>query len=377
MLVQNYLREKGLQSLVDEFAIRVKEYPEYGLYKLNYDQIESPKNHPIVNECRALILDKDWNVVSRSFDRFFNYGECNTVAEFSFDNVTVFEKADGSLCPVYFCPQSNRWEISTRGSCFAEVPHVFGAAGVDKTFREMILGAMNFADESQFQGAMAYMPTGFTYVMEYTSPFNRIVTPYEIPQMVLLGIVGNATGIEVRSLETVCDLLVTVGMNVRLPEVYNLSSGDECLKAVKELPSMQEGYVVLCNNTGKRVKMKSPGYVAIHHLRGNGNLTFENIAELILLDEHEEYLTYFDTDRPLFNPVIEAREKLDLYMTLIYNQHKDIESQKEFAMQVKDYSFAWVMFEARKKHCSPTHAFNEGTMSKKISLLEKFSKEQK
>jgi hypothetical protein len=73
MQVVQYLKEHGIGKLVSEFGIKVKEYDE-GLLVLNYDLIESPKSHPIVMECRSLILDKQFNVVSRSFDRFFNLG---------------------------------------------------------------------------------------------------------------------------------------------------------------------------------------------------------------------------------------------------------------------------------------------------------------
>ena len=68
-----YIKKNGIESLKSEFGINVKEYDD--LFVLNYDQIESPKTHPIVQECRSLILDKQFNVVSRSFDRFFNFGE--------------------------------------------------------------------------------------------------------------------------------------------------------------------------------------------------------------------------------------------------------------------------------------------------------------
>ncbi len=75
MKVVDYLKKNGLAALEAEFAIKSKLYEE-GLIVLNYDQIYSaPKAHPIVVECRGLILDTDFNVVSRSLDRFFNYGE--------------------------------------------------------------------------------------------------------------------------------------------------------------------------------------------------------------------------------------------------------------------------------------------------------------
>ena len=73
--VQKFLRNNSLKDLNEKFGIKVKEHDHF--VGLNYHQIKSPKSHPIVMECRSLRLHKDenWTVASRSFDRFFNYGE--------------------------------------------------------------------------------------------------------------------------------------------------------------------------------------------------------------------------------------------------------------------------------------------------------------
>lgn len=122
MKVQEYLRNKNdplqaLATLKEELGIRYKVYEEDGIVILDYDQIESPKTHPIVIECRSLILSyPEFDVVSRKYDRFFNYGEApDMYADFSFDDAVVMEKADGSLIGVYHNPKTDRWEISTRG----------------------------------------------------------------------------------------------------------------------------------------------------------------------------------------------------------------------------------------------------------------------
>ena len=76
MEVIKFLKANGnnFQKLTDVYGIKVKDYPEQKLVVLNYDQINSPKMEPIVQECRGLILDYALNVVCRPFDRFFNYG---------------------------------------------------------------------------------------------------------------------------------------------------------------------------------------------------------------------------------------------------------------------------------------------------------------
>ena len=68
----------GLAQLKAVCGINYKQHPKYPeLYHLSYDQLESPKGHPIVRECRGLILSAsdNWNVVAYPFNRFANQGE--------------------------------------------------------------------------------------------------------------------------------------------------------------------------------------------------------------------------------------------------------------------------------------------------------------
>ena len=106
--VQKFLlaqKEQGLsnaqafEQLTEQFAIKVKHYEDERIVLLDYHMIDSPKMHPIVIECRSLILQFDtFGVVSRKFDRFFNYGEALEYYEdFDLPRSVIMEKADGSL----------------------------------------------------------------------------------------------------------------------------------------------------------------------------------------------------------------------------------------------------------------------------------------
>jgi len=75
--VQQYLKTKSLDDLTAEFGIKITKHP-FGLplVILNYSQFDSPKDHPLVRECRGLVLEVgSWKIVARSFYRFFNFGE--------------------------------------------------------------------------------------------------------------------------------------------------------------------------------------------------------------------------------------------------------------------------------------------------------------
>ena len=72
--VQKYLKDHTLDDLKEEFGINFKLYDDRVILKYRVDS--KPKYHPIVLECRGIILSfPDFEILSRGFDRFFNYGE--------------------------------------------------------------------------------------------------------------------------------------------------------------------------------------------------------------------------------------------------------------------------------------------------------------
>ena len=377
--VSKFIREKGIQALKDELAIEVRAYEDHGLFKLNYSQIDSPKMHPVVQECRGLLVDSNGDVVSRTFKRFFNFGEAGT-ENFDFDGAVVMEKADGSLAAVYWCPQTDRWEIATRGTAFAEAPHAFGTK-TDWTFRQAILDAFG-KTEAEFQAHMGDGVTGnsnctgdfhksCTYVFEYTSPFNQIVTQYEKPQMILLTVVSNITGCEanisgLRAWET---LFKNHGMNVRLCKTYQLYSIEGCKDMLANLRPDEEGFVIR-NAKGDRVKLKSIKYVALHQLR-NGTPSLGNLLELVAKNEQDEFVAYFPLFKDMIAPIVYAKDTMLVDADQCYRIHNNTDDQKEFALAIKDRPYAALLFTARKLRTTIHDAFIGLDLGKQCNLIEK------
>lgn len=163
--------EAALKHLQDDLFIKVKEYDNF--YKLNYDQIFSPKANPLVVECRALLLDKEGDVVSRAFPRFFNYGEQPEITNnFVWENSVHYSKEDGSLISVYWNYIDQRWEIATRGTAFAESEQDFYPS-----FRQAVLEDGFGMTEEEFQNFFTGLNYGNTYektyCFEYVSMKNR------------------------------------------------------------------------------------------------------------------------------------------------------------------------------------------------------------
>ena len=365
MEVVKYLKEHGLEKLVEEFAIRVTSYPEDSdsklLHVLNYNQIDStPKAHPIVMECRGLILDSEFNVVSRSFDRFFNLGEQpETQTDIDMEQAICFDKVDGSLIKIY--NWRNTWYISTRGTAFAEGK----SNGFNLTFKDLVLKALNLPDDKHFQAqCKQYLDKDWTYIFELTCMENRIVKFYEGYKLHYLAARNNKT-----YAYGFCDF-EAVQFGAHCVKHHFFDTVEACIETAKTLPDLEEGYV-LYQKGCPVAKIKSPAYCAVHLLRGEG-LNSKRMIELILTNNLQEYLTYFPEDGVHFVPYQKAYTKLLTNLNECYTDTKDIVGQKDFAMAVVRYPFSSVLFQCRKNGTQPTPTFNEQSSGHKQDMVEHY-----
>lgn len=370
--VQTYLRDlynQGgtqqacLDILTAELGIKAKVYEEEGIVLLDYNQIDSPKTDPIVIECRSLILTLDnFEVVSRKFDRFFNYGEAlEYYGDFDFSQAQIFEKADGSLIGVYFW--DDKWHISTRGMAFAEGEHHLGG-----TFKDKVLEAFGLTEE-EFQEKFSKLTWDTTFIFEYTSPENRIVTKYEKPEMVLLG-ASFPHDEETPLYEDVSFELYRVGIKHRKAKTYAASSLEEVVELANSLPNLQEGFVLYDPSSGKRMKIKSSLYVVAHTMRGNDPLpSKKNLLTLLFTGELEEFLVYFPEWEGKAKEVFDEVFTKELETNCAWWRYESIEDQKQFALAVKNVPNSFLLFQARKVKSTPWDVFKGLDLSKKLKMF--------
>lgn len=327
MKVIDYIKEHGLDSLEKNYHIKINKYADRVV--LNYDQIESLKHDPIVKECRALILSyPDFNILSRSFDRFFNYGEDQNTKDFNINNCTVLEKLDGTLINLYFDGQS--WHFATRKMAFAEGYNTFG----NSTYQSMCYTTLQDMgiDWNDFK---SNLNKDYTYIFEITSPKNRVVKHYIDTQLTHLATRNKFTG------EYIDEKLE----NFPVPKTYKLDN-KTIFDSLKELPAMDEGYVCVLDSW--RIKIKNPSYLAISNLRMNGVISEKRICYLVIQNDYEEYLSYFPEDEHLFLPYIKKYDIILKDINDTWNSVKDIKDQKEFALKVKDKHYGFILFQLRK-----------------------------
>ena len=104
-----------LNKYIEEGLVVKNDHPTLALSIYNYSrtcQYEG-KWDDITNMCRGLVLDKEGNVVAKSFDKFFNYEEL-TLNDIPNESFEVFEKMDGSILIVFW--YEGKWIVASRSS---------------------------------------------------------------------------------------------------------------------------------------------------------------------------------------------------------------------------------------------------------------------
>lgn len=340
--VQEFLQTKTLADLESELSIKVNRHDKLPLVILNYNQIDSPKTHPVVRECRGLVLHSETHeVVAKSFSRFFNWGEvAEEMDDFDFSDFSVQSKEDGSLVLIYF--YDGLWRANTRGS-FALDTMQFQSF----TWQDGICEAL--ADNLEDVGVT--LNTQFTFVCEFCSPWNKIVRTYSKPVMYLLTAFHNKT-LEELTVEQ-CDGFAKAARLLR-PELYTFSNIEEIQGFLQEQEASDPTFegVVIKDKDGRRWKIKSATYLGLHRLKGEGDNMWnpKHLLPFILAGEEDELLTYFPEVSETFYKT--KCKVLENYAELVetWADYWRIKDQKDFALAIKTTPFASILFSVRSKH---------------------------
>jgi len=114
--------------------VQMRESVRYpGLYVIKYKKRVFYDNlwNDILEECRGLVVDADFNIVSRPFTKIYNYGVEKRAPRFNFiDRVDVFRKINGFMAAVTW--HNDNLLVSTTGSLDSDfVQYVYDMIGND------------------------------------------------------------------------------------------------------------------------------------------------------------------------------------------------------------------------------------------------------
>lgn len=334
-LVQDFLRSGGtLAQLNSQYGIMNRPHETLPLVLLKYDQLNSPMHEPTVRQCRGIILDtRDWSCVSRPFDKFFNHGEPGA-AEIDWSTACVQEKLDGSLMQLYHF--DGAWRVGTSGTCDASG----SVHGGQYTFAELFWRAWSEMGLTQPKPEWS----DWTFLFEMMSPLNRIVVRQTSLHLKLIGMRNRLTGEE----NPVSMWLHVTGMNWPVVKEYDLSSLHGITASFATLDPLEcEGYVVV-DSAFNRIKVKHPGYVAMHHLRGNGTPTPKRLVDAIRKCEAAELLANWPEWQALINPLQAKFEQLVEELEQDYERIKHAADQKAFALQAVKSRHSATLFSLRR-----------------------------
>jgi RNA ligase len=206
---------------------------------------------------RGLILDLDGNIVGRSFNKFFNFGEPGAA---DIDAGLFYPKFDGSLGVSYRMPDGTM-RFATRGSF--DSPQ---AEWATKVWAERFGEGIDLDD-------------GYSFVVEIIYPDNRICVDYGTREdLVLLAVVRHDDG-------TVHDPRSSAmrwGWRGGVADRVDPEDLDEAVGI--------EGYVlreVGVTGVPKQVKYKTPWYLRLH--RARAGLSLKQVYEVMAAGQDDVF----------------------------------------------------------------------------------------
>ena len=286
--VQEFLRNGGtVEDLAREpYNLFVRKSETDGRVLFKYSPA-SPKDNAICQECRGLILDEEynWEVVCRSFYRFFNAGEPEAATLSG--NLRVYEKVDGSICRFYYF--HDEWYCASMTGIDARNVWID-----DKhNFFDLVMKALATYNLT-WEDFVAGLDSESCYTYELATQDNVVVVPHEGYHLYYL---SEYEFMEDRE-------YFNPDGRVECCKVYNFASLEEVQQAATFLGDNQEGFVVVDENWN-RVKVKGDRYFKLHFILNNGKPDY---LKLILNDGKDEFLSYFPRYAEGF---VEMEEKLD------------------------------------------------------------------
>lgn len=298
--------------------------PYYKLVEEGYLNSQEKGNLVLFNYTDKCTYDRYWNehtlsargiifnkisgeCVARPFPKFFNLSELENkqlpqVPEN--ESYEVCNKEDGSLGILRFDDQSNKWEISTRGSFTSQ----------------QAMKATEIWDKEECR--RNFSNKEYTLLFEIIYPENRmnvgarLVTDYGTTEtLILLAAINIKTGADMSRIE-----LESLAEYLKLPIVKKCDyTINELIELKKTIPANDEGWVVKFNS-GFRVKIKGDEYIKLHKIINSVNALsiWEKMKDSDNFCLSQEYLQSIPEE--ILPEVLEIQKKLLDNFNLVLNE---------------------------------------------------------
>lgn len=335
-----------LNTLIDNGSVKATKHPYLPLtiykyskelqYSIKFDINNNFSEKPddtkwtnLLKMCRGLIVEDFTNViVAKGFDKFFN------ASEYGFDYVknrmnrvkyNFYEKFDGSLIILY--NYNGIWDTATNGSFFSDQ-----AIKAKKLFLNSKYTNLN---------------KDYIYLLEYVSPDNRVVVSYEKEKLILLSILDRSKSfneVDIKSEFYLSGFYVSPKLVISKHLTDNLES------ITKLNIHNKEGFVIRFED-GFRVKLKFEEYVKLHKIttelsdKAILNFLIKGQSSVNILKDipDELHKWIYDTEKKY----IDWYNRYYNYAYAVYNKYKHIKDQKDFALNIINKKYNYLVFSIR------------------------------
>lgn len=284
-----------LKKLIDEKYISVVKHPTEDLFIYNYTQKTQFENNWNfwTKKCRGLILDSNYNIIQKPFEKFFNVEQFE--GGLPSTDFEVYEKLDGSLGILYWV--NDYPYIATRGS-FTSSQAIYANQNLVPKYLDYLLK----------------LDKKYTYLFEIIYPENRIVVDYKNQErLVLLAAVLINDSVH-------GELPVQL---IDYPDKVKLFDGLKDFEIIKQQQNATDEGFVLVFQDGLRLKYKFDEYVRLHRILTN--ITSYSVWEYL-------------KDAKDFNEIIEKVP--DEFYDWLHKIKNEIEDQfkKEYSVVTEAFS---------------------------------------
>jgi RNA ligase len=268
-------------------------------------------------------------LVSLPFPKFFNVNEnpFTMNLDFSLENVdSIVYKEDGSLITTYIDLNGDlrlKSKTSLDSSMALESMELLPSVVAPFSSRPLIDYCESLED------------LGFTVIMEYVSPKNRIVLPYESSNLVVLGVRNRSSGIFMSVEE-----MSSMGLYPFYTALHVEQEDTEAF--VNSISNMTgvEGYVITLKN-GTMVKCKSDEYVSLHHAKDSINSP-RRLLEVVLLEASDDLKQLFLGDELALKEIENMEEYVSHLVTGLtkpvehFYKNNEALDRKDFAIKARE-----------------------------------------
>ncbi len=314
----------ALETASDAFYFVDQVGPDGGNYRIFLYRLASYTDFllPSGQESRGITfrqVEDSWTLVSAPPEKFFNMNENPITMGLDYEKVEYsMVKEDGSLISSY-SGADDKLYLKTKGSL-----HSDQAKAAMAWLRKPENHALHYEVE-------AMEIAGWTVNMEWTSPLNRIVVPYQEDKLIVLNARSRHTGKYMgrQTLQDIFGEFVVPVLDIPVHEVAAMEKG--------------EGIVVFFGNEAspRMVKVKADAYLVLHRLKdgvNQPNALFEAVVHEAVDDLRASF-----ADDPAVQTMISVMEKLvrDAFHQFIaaidalFLTHRDLD-RKSFAIRMQE-----------------------------------------